>query len=187
MVRNIGARVIYSRFWDIPNGAFEDAINRAITSCEQSGNNPQYHFADTGKMIGVGKGGTREVDDFHLSRFACYLIAQNGDPRNRKLLMRKNILPFRLASRSSANNSQPTRSGSNCASKLRKNSRRFPVRPDNRVYKTKCSERFTMQAIKSCMADLAVMPSSPGKTSVWTATGAEASTNLTLACGTSST
>ena len=60
---------------------FEDAVKRAITSCEQSGNNPEYHFAGAGKMIGVGKGGTREVDDFHLSRFACYLIAQNGDPR----------------------------------------------------------------------------------------------------------
>jgi len=60
---------------------FEDAINRAITSCEQSGNNPQHHFAGAGKMIGVGKGGAREVDDFQLSRFACYLIAQNGDPR----------------------------------------------------------------------------------------------------------
>lgn len=60
---------------------FEDAIRRAITSCEQSGNNPGHHFAGAGKMIGVGKGGAREVDDFQLSRFACYLIAQNGDPR----------------------------------------------------------------------------------------------------------
>jgi DNA-damage-inducible protein D len=60
---------------------FEDAVKRAITSCEQSGNNPEYHFAGAGKLIGVGKGGAREVDDYQLSRFACYLIAQNGDPR----------------------------------------------------------------------------------------------------------
>ena len=60
---------------------FEDAVKRARTSCEQSGNEPDYHFAGTGKMIGVGKGGVREVDDYQLSRFACYLIAQNGDPR----------------------------------------------------------------------------------------------------------
>lgn len=60
---------------------FEDAIKRAITSCEQSGNNPGHHFAGVGKMIGVGKGGERKVDDYQLSRFACYLIAQNGDPR----------------------------------------------------------------------------------------------------------
>lgn len=60
---------------------FEDAVKRAITSCEQSGNNPDYHFAGAGKMIELGKGGVREVDDYQLSRFACYLIAQNGDPR----------------------------------------------------------------------------------------------------------
>ncbi len=60
---------------------FEQAIERAMTSCETSGNNPAYHFAGAGKMIELGKGGQREVDDYHLSRFACYLIAQNGDPR----------------------------------------------------------------------------------------------------------
>jgi len=61
--------------------SFENTITKAITSCEQSGNNPDYHFARARKMIALGKGGTREVPDYHLSRFACYLIAQNGDPR----------------------------------------------------------------------------------------------------------
>lgn len=60
---------------------FENAIKRAITSCEQSGNIPQNHFAGAGKMVGIGSGSAREVDDYQLSRFACYLIAQNGDPR----------------------------------------------------------------------------------------------------------
>ncbi len=60
---------------------FEDAIKRAQTSCAQSGNDPAYHFAGAGKMIELGKGGQREVEDYQLSRFACYLIAQNGDPR----------------------------------------------------------------------------------------------------------
>jgi DNA-damage-inducible protein D len=60
---------------------FDDAIQRAITSCQQSGNDPSHHFAGTGKMIRLGKGAEREVPDFNLSRFACYLIAQNGDPR----------------------------------------------------------------------------------------------------------
>lgn len=60
---------------------FEDVIKRAITSCEQSGNNPDHHFAGTGKPIIGGKGAVQVAQDYQLSRFACYLIAQNGDPR----------------------------------------------------------------------------------------------------------
>ena len=60
---------------------FEDAIKRAMVSCGLSGNNPDYHFAGVGKPITGGKGAVQVVSDFHLSRFACYLIAQNGDPR----------------------------------------------------------------------------------------------------------
>lgn len=60
---------------------FEQAVERAITSCNQSGNDPDHDFAGVGKMIELGKGGMRQVPDYHLSRFACYLIAQNGDPR----------------------------------------------------------------------------------------------------------
>ncbi len=60
---------------------FEEAIKRAMVSCEQSGNKSEYHFAGAGKMIVIGKGGERPVEDYQLSRFACYLIAQNGDSR----------------------------------------------------------------------------------------------------------
>lgn len=60
---------------------FEDAIKRAITSCESSGNNPENHFAGAGKMVELGSGSERVIEDYQLSRFACYLIAQNGDPR----------------------------------------------------------------------------------------------------------
>ena len=60
---------------------FEDTVKRAIASCEQSGNDPSHHFAGAGKMIELGSGSAREVEDYQLSRFACYLIAQNGDPR----------------------------------------------------------------------------------------------------------
>jgi DNA-damage-inducible protein D len=60
---------------------FENAIKKAVTSCEQSGNDPGHHFAGAGKPIAGGKGAVQIVPDFQLSRFACYLIAQNGDPR----------------------------------------------------------------------------------------------------------
>ena len=64
---------------------FEDAIKRAMISCEQSGNKSENHFANVGKMVEIGSGSEREVDDYHLSRFACYLIAQNGDPRKAEI------------------------------------------------------------------------------------------------------
>ncbi len=64
---------------------FEDAIKRATISCEQSGNKSENHFANVGKMVELGSGSEREVDDYHLSRFACYLIAQNGDPRKTEI------------------------------------------------------------------------------------------------------
>ena len=60
---------------------FENAVQKAKMSCQQSGNEPDYHFAGAGKPIKGGKGAVQEVQDYHLSRFACYLIAQNGDPR----------------------------------------------------------------------------------------------------------
>ncbi len=60
---------------------FEQALERAITSCKESGNPPEHHFAGAGKPIAGGKGAVQIVEDYQLSRFACYLIAQNGDPR----------------------------------------------------------------------------------------------------------
>jgi DNA-damage-inducible protein D len=60
---------------------FENAIEKAIESCKQSGNDPNHHFTGAGKPIFGGKGASQVVEDYHLSRFACYLIAQNGDPR----------------------------------------------------------------------------------------------------------
>ncbi len=60
---------------------FEETIQRAIVACEQSGNIVANHFAGAGKMVKLGSGSEREVKDYNLSRFACYLAAQNGDSR----------------------------------------------------------------------------------------------------------
>ena len=60
---------------------FADAIERAKIACEKSGHSVSDHFAGAGKMVNVGSGAKRIVDDFALSRYACYLIVMNGDPR----------------------------------------------------------------------------------------------------------
>ncbi len=74
--RDLQALLGYSK-WQ----RFENAIQKAIESCKQSGNNPKHHFTGAGNPISNGKGRSQVIDDYHLSRFACYLIAQNGDPR----------------------------------------------------------------------------------------------------------
>jgi DNA-damage-inducible protein D len=59
---------------------FREAIERAITACQLSGQEPSDHFTGIGKMVAIGSGAKRKVEDFHLSRYACYLIIQNADP-----------------------------------------------------------------------------------------------------------
>jgi len=60
--------------------SFEQVIEKAITACQNSGYDPNDHFAEVGKMVPLGTGAEREVRDYTLTRYACYLIAQNGDP-----------------------------------------------------------------------------------------------------------
>lgn len=60
---------------------FMAAIQRAMESCETTGYKSEHHFRGVTKMVALGSGAERRVEDFMLTRYACYLIAQNGDPR----------------------------------------------------------------------------------------------------------
>lgn len=60
---------------------FELTIFKAMESCKNSANNVADHFVDVTEMVAIGSNATREFPSYKLSRYACYLIAQNGDPR----------------------------------------------------------------------------------------------------------
>jgi DNA-damage-inducible protein D len=64
---------------------FINVVSKAKTACEVSLHETSDHFADVGKMVDLGSGSQREVDDIMLTRYACYLIAQNGDPRKQEI------------------------------------------------------------------------------------------------------
>ena len=66
---------------------FVGVIKKAINSCKTSNYVASDHFVGADKMINLGKGGQREVSDYKLSRYACYLIAQNGDSRKKVIAL----------------------------------------------------------------------------------------------------
>lgn len=69
---------------------FEKVIQRAKEACQHAGEEIQYHFPDVRKMVKIGSGAEKEIDDILLTRYACYLIAQNGDSRKEEIAFAQN-------------------------------------------------------------------------------------------------
>ena len=64
---------------------FENVVKKGMLSCKNNGISVEDHFAGVSKMVTLGSGANREVEDYMLTRYACYLIAQNGDPRKEEI------------------------------------------------------------------------------------------------------
>lgn len=78
--RDLQSRLGYAR-WE----NFQVAIGRAVESCKSQNINVDDHFREVTKMVTLGSGAQREIQDYMLTRFACYLIAQNGDPKKEEI------------------------------------------------------------------------------------------------------
>ena len=77
-------------------GNFGKVIDKAKESCKNSNINIGEHFADVGKTIKMPKGAKKIIDDIKLTRYACYLIAQNGDSRKKAIATAKNFSTYCL-------------------------------------------------------------------------------------------
>ena len=69
---------------------FQNAIDKAMEACKNAGEIVENHFPGAGKMVSLGSGSVREVSDYMLTRYACYLIAQNGDSRKPEISFAQN-------------------------------------------------------------------------------------------------
>ncbi len=69
---------------------FEKVIRKAKDACKSAGEEIAYHFPDVRKMVSIGSGAEKEIDDLLLTRYACYLVAQNGDSRKQEIAFAQN-------------------------------------------------------------------------------------------------
>ena len=109
----------------------EQVIEKAIIACTKSGQIVEYHFTDVSKMIKIAnntaKEANRKVKDYYLSRYACYLIAQNGDPRKQEIALAQTYFAIQTRKQEIAQN-------------LTENQKRLYARQEVKKYNVKLFE-----------------------------------------------
>jgi DNA-damage-inducible protein D len=82
LARELGEALNYATYRN-----FTDVMRSAWAACKNSGQRPKDHFVGVRKMVSIGSGATREIENVRLTRYACYLILQNGDPTKEVIAM----------------------------------------------------------------------------------------------------
>lgn len=78
---------------------FKKVIDKAITACSGSESLVSDHFVEVNKMVNIGSGAERELEDIQLSRYACYLIVQNSDPRKKVIALGQSYFAIKTRQR----------------------------------------------------------------------------------------
>ena len=85
---------------------FKNAIERAEIACENSGQSVEEHFLHTTRVSTFGRGGQREIEDVHMSRYGCYLLVQNADPTKPAVAMGQTYFAVQTRRQEQADESQ---------------------------------------------------------------------------------
>jgi phage anti-repressor protein len=105
---------------------FEDAIERAMIACKNSGQAQEDHFTGSGKMIKRGKGASHNEKDYHLTRYACYMIAMNGVPRKEEIAAAQTYFAIKTRQAETAQPPQQQYVNADFVLRLRLNAGRVP-------------------------------------------------------------
>lgn len=127
---------------------FSKAITRAKQACDNSGVSVESHFRDTTRDVTLGSGATSSIADVKLTRYACYLIAQNGDPKKEEVALLQSYFAVQTRKRKSLSNAWEKSAGSPAERPLplqRRNSIRIPKSHTTKPHKCTCTRPTTPQ------------------------------------------